>query len=41
VGATVALPLRQVGFAARYFRELGNRSTFQGDSLQISGSLTF
>jgi hypothetical protein len=41
VGATVALPLRQVALAARYFRELGNRSTFQGDSLQISGSLTF
>jgi hypothetical protein len=39
--ANVILPLRKVSLGVKYFREFENRSTFQGYSLQISGSISF
>ena len=39
--ANVILPARKVSLGVKYFREFENRSTFQGYSLQISGSITF
>jgi len=40
VGSSVNLPAKvNVGF--KYFKEFSNRSTFQGYSVQISGSIKF
>jgi hypothetical protein len=38
--ANVILPARKVSLGVKYFHEFANRSTFQGYSLQISGSIT-
>jgi hypothetical protein len=38
--ANLILPARMVGLGEKYFREFQNRSTFQGYSLQFSGSIT-
>jgi hypothetical protein len=38
--ANVILPVRKVSLGVKYFREFENRSTFQGYSLQISGTIT-
>jgi hypothetical protein len=35
------LPQRKVSLGVKYFKEFENRSTFQGYSLQISGSISF
>lgn len=35
------LPTRGVGLGLKYYKEFSNRSTFQGYSLQISGSVAF
>jgi hypothetical protein len=37
----LSLPTRGVGLGLKYYREFSNRSTFQGYSLQISGSVAF
>jgi hypothetical protein len=37
----VTFPQRRAGLGFKYFKEFSNRSTFQGYSLQISGSLSF
>jgi len=37
----LSLPARQVGLGLKYYKEFSNRSTFQGYSLQISGSVAF
>lgn len=37
----VMLPERRVSVGAKYFKEFSNKSTFQGYSLQISGTITF
>jgi len=37
----LSLPTRGVGLGLKYFTEFSNRSTFQGYSLQISGSVAF
>lgn len=37
----LSLPKRGVGLGLKYYREFSNRSTFQGYSLQISGSVAF
>jgi hypothetical protein len=39
--AAVLLPGRKVSLGAKYFKEFSNRSTFQGYSVQISGSVVF
>jgi hypothetical protein len=39
--SNVMLPERKVRLGAKYFKEFLNRSTFQGYSLQISGTVTF
>ena len=39
--SNVMLPGRKVSLGAKYFKEFSNRSTFQGYSLQISGTVTF
>jgi hypothetical protein len=39
--STVVLPERKMNIGVRYFQEFVNRSTFQGYSLQISGSIKF
>ena len=39
--ANVTLPARKASLGLKYFDEFANKSTFQGYSLQISGSLTF
>jgi hypothetical protein len=39
--STVVLPERKTSIGVRYFKEFVNRSTFQGYSLQISGSIKF
>ena len=39
--ANVSLPARKVSLGLKYFKELSNRSTFQGSTLQISGAVTF
>lgn len=38
---SVALPKRKVSFGLRVFDEIGNRSTFEGYSLQIAGAVSF
>jgi hypothetical protein len=39
--SNIMLPERKVSIGAKYFREFSNRSTLQGYSLQISGSISF
>ena len=39
--SNVMLPDRKVSVGAKYFKEFSNRSTYQGYSLQISGSINF
>lgn len=39
--SNVMLPERKVSVGAKYFKEFSDRSTFQGYSLQISGTITF
>lgn len=39
--SSVVLPARKVSVGAKYFKEFSNRSTFQGYSLQISGTINF
>jgi len=39
--SSVVLPARAVSVGAKYFKEFSNRSTFQGYSLQISGTINF
>jgi hypothetical protein len=40
-GTNLVLPQRKVSLGFKYFKEFSNRSTFQGYSTQISGSITF
>jgi hypothetical protein len=37
----LSLPARRVGLGLKYYQEFSNRSTFQGYSLQITGSVAF
>ena len=37
----LSFPARRVGLGLKYYKEFSNRSTFQGYSLQISGSVAF
>ncbi len=39
--SNVMLPSRKVSLGAKYFKEFANRSTFQGYSFQISGTISF
>ena len=39
--SNLLLPERRVSVGAKYFKEFSNRSTFQGYSLQISGTISF
>jgi hypothetical protein len=39
--SNMILPERKVSLGVKYFKEFSNRSTFQGYSLQISGSINF
>jgi hypothetical protein len=39
--STVTLPVRSVSLGAKYFKEFSNKSTFQGYSIQISGTINF
>lgn len=39
--ASLAFPSRRVSLAARFFEEFADRATFQGFSLQLSGSVNF
>ena len=39
--ANVVWPQRRVSLGLKYFKEFANRSTFQGYSTQISGSVGF
>jgi hypothetical protein len=39
--SSVILPERKVSLSVKYFKEFSNRSTFEGYSLQISGSIKF
>jgi hypothetical protein len=39
--SNLTLPARKVNVGVKYFKEFSNRSTFQGYSLQISGSIKF
>lgn len=41
LAATLAFPNRNLSFGIKFFEEFANRSTFQGFSLQISGSISF
>lgn len=41
VAGLLSLPNRGVGLGLRYFREFSNRSTYQGYSVQITGSVAF
>ena len=41
LAANINLPSRKTSLGLKYFDEFSNRSTFQGYSLQISGSVTF
>jgi hypothetical protein len=41
LAANINLPSRKTSLGLKYFDEFANRSTFQGYSLQISGSVTF
>lgn len=37
----LSFPGRRAGLGFKYYKEFSNRSTYQGNSVQISGSLTF
>ena len=39
--SSVVLPARKVSLSFKYFREFSNRSTFQGNSVQISTMISF
>jgi hypothetical protein len=39
--SNMSLPARKVSLGFKYFKEFANRSTFQGYSIQISGSIHF
>ena len=39
--SNLLLPTRKASLGLKYFKEFSNRSTFQGYSVQISGSITF
>jgi hypothetical protein len=39
--SNVIFPLREVSLGFKYFKEFANRATFQGYSVQISGSIRF
>jgi hypothetical protein len=39
--SNVLLPARSVSLGLKYFKEFSNRSTFQGYTLQIAGTVTF
>jgi hypothetical protein len=39
--SNVMLPGRKASLGAKYYKEFSNRSTFQGYSLQISGTISF
>jgi hypothetical protein len=39
--SNVSLPARKVSLGLKYFKELSNRSTFQGDTLHMAGAVTF
>ena len=39
--SNLTLPARKVNLGVKYFKEFSNSSTFQGYSLQISGSIKF
>jgi hypothetical protein len=41
VAGNLSLPARGVGLGLRYYQEFSNRSTYEGYSLQISGSVAF
>ena len=41
VGAHLVLPKPKLNFGFKYFKEFANRSTFQGYSVQVSGSIKF
>jgi hypothetical protein len=41
VAASLAFPNRKLSFGAKFFEEFADRSTFQGFSLQFSGSFSF
>jgi hypothetical protein len=41
VASSLVLPDRNVSLSFKYFREFSNRSTFQGNSIQISSTITF
>lgn len=41
IAGNLGLPARGVGLGLRYYREFSNRSTYEGYSLQITGSVTF
>jgi hypothetical protein len=40
-GGNMILPDRKVSLSVKYFKEFADRSTFQGYSLQITGSISF
>lgn len=39
--SNVALPRQRLNFGVKYFKEFANRNTFQGYSVQVSGSFKF
>ena len=41
LATTVGVPARRVSFGFKYFKEFWSRSTFEGYSIQVSGSITF
>jgi hypothetical protein len=41
LAGNLGFPTRGVGLGLRYFKEFSNRSTFQGNSVQITGSVAF
>jgi hypothetical protein len=41
LASSLILPARKVSVGAKFFKEFSNRSTFQGYSLQISGTVNF
>ena len=41
IGSHLVLPKQKLNFGFKYFKEFANRSTFQGYSVQISGSIKF
>ena len=40
-GSGLVLPVRKVSLSFKYFREFSNKSTFQGNSVQISSTINF